>query len=106
MSFEGLSFRSFEKNAQSTMVREGFKLSRPTRATLYLLAGGVILYVAAVAVMSTAWFHRFLLGRVTSSLESLTGAVEFGFITAIFARGVLSQKLVPFVRTNGGFDIE
>jgi len=61
------------------MVREGFKLSRPTRATLYLLAGGVILYVAAVAVMSTAWFHRFLLGRVTSSLESLTGArVEIG----------------------------
>ena len=56
------------------MVREGFKLSRPTRATLYLLAGGVSLYVAAVAVMRTAWFHRFLLGRVTSSLESLTGA--------------------------------
>jgi autotransporter translocation and assembly factor TamB len=50
-----------------------------TRAVLALLGAGVLLYAAAVAVMSTAWFHRSLAARVVSSLESLTGArVQLG----------------------------
>ena len=40
---------------------------------LYVFGAGLVLYVAAVAVMSTAWFQRFLLARMTSSLENLTG---------------------------------
>src|SRR5438094_3679619 len=61
------------------MARKGFKLSRPMRAAVYLLGTGAVFYAAAVAVMSTAWFHHFLVRRVASTLTSLTGArVEIG----------------------------
>lgn len=54
-------------------------MSKLLRRLLYLLGALAILYVAVVAVMSTSWFHRILLRRVTTTLEDLTGArVEIG----------------------------
>ncbi|HKS95191.1 MAG TPA: translocation/assembly module TamB domain-containing protein [Terriglobia bacterium] len=46
---------------------------------MYAFAVVLALYLGTVALMSTAWFHGYLLRRVTATLERTTGArVEIG----------------------------
>ena len=56
-----------------------WKVSKPVRLALYLVENLLVLALAALIVMSSAWFQQFLERRVIASLESLTGGrVEIG----------------------------
>jgi translocation and assembly module TamB len=58
------------------------------RWVCYLVGALIALYLGAVAVMSTAWFHGILVRQLTAKLQDLTGArVEIGdlrFRPAVF----------------------
>src|SRR5439155_15575845 len=50
------------------------RISKPVRIALYAVGTLVVFYLAAVGIMSTRWFNRFLLRQVITNLEDLTGA--------------------------------
>jgi translocation and assembly module TamB len=56
------------------MERAPRRISKPVRLLMYAFGVVLVLYLGTVALMSTGWFHRYLLGRVTASLEQATGA--------------------------------
>jgi translocation and assembly module TamB len=56
-----------------------WKVSKPVRVTLYLVESLLVLALASLIVMSTAWFQHVLERRVISNLENITGGrVEIG----------------------------
>lgn len=56
------------------MDRAPRRISKPVRLLMYAFGVVLVLYLVTVALMSTRWFHRYLLGRVTATLERATGA--------------------------------
>ena len=50
-----------------------WKLSKPVRITLYLVENLLVLALAVLLVMSSAWFQHVLERQVISNLENLTG---------------------------------
>ena len=73
-----------------------WKVSKPVRIALYLVENLLVLALAALIVMSSAWFQHVLEHRVIASLESLTrGRVEiahFRFRPWLFQ--IMLQNLV------------
>jgi translocation and assembly module TamB len=58
-------------------VKEGlttrWKVSKPVRITLYLMENLLVLALAVLLVMSSAWFQHVLETQVVANLENLTG---------------------------------
>ena len=50
-----------------------WKVSKPVRITLYLVENLLVLALAALLVMSSAWFQHVLERQVIANLENLTG---------------------------------
>lgn len=50
-----------------------WKISKPVRITLFLMENVLVLALAALIVMSSAWFQRVLERQVIASLVNLTG---------------------------------
>ena len=73
-----------------------WKVSKPVRLTLYLVESLLVLALAALIVMSSAWFQHVLERRVIASLENLTGGrveiAHFRFRPWLFQ--ITMQKLV------------
>ena len=56
-----------------------WKVSKPVRIALYLVESLLVLALAALIVMSSAWFQHVLERQVIAGLEDLTGGrVEIG----------------------------
>ena len=54
-------------------------MSKPLRVILAVFGLLITLYASLVAIMSTEWFHNYLLRQAETGLEGLTGArVEIG----------------------------
>ncbi|HEY6291973.1 MAG TPA: translocation/assembly module TamB domain-containing protein [Terriglobia bacterium] len=63
----------------STRRWKHLRVSRPVRVLVYLFGAALLLYLAAVAVLSTAWFQRTLFERTRAAIGRVTGArVEIG----------------------------
>jgi translocation and assembly module TamB len=57
-------------------------MSKPLRVILAVFGLLITLYVSLIAILSSEWFHDFLLRQAKTRLESLTGArVEIGAMT-------------------------
>jgi len=73
-----------------------WKISKPVRITLYLVENLLVLALAALIVMSSAWFQHVLERRVIASVENLTGGrveiAHFRFKPWLFQ--ITLQKLV------------
>jgi translocation and assembly module TamB len=73
-----------------------WKVSKPVRITIYLVENLLVLALAALMVMSSAWFQHVLERHVITSLEDLTGGrveiAHFRFKPWLFQ--ITLQKLV------------
>jgi len=66
----------------STASRHVPLMSTPLRVILAVFGLLIALYASLIAILSTEWFHQFLLRQAKSGLENLTGArVEIGAMT-------------------------
>lgn len=66
----------------SSATRHAPLMSKPLRVILAVFGVLITLYASLIAIMSSEWFHDFLLRQAKTRLESLTGArVEIGAMT-------------------------
>jgi translocation and assembly module TamB len=59
-------------NARNTISKH-LRVSRPVRLLAYVFGAALLLYLGAVAILSTVWFNRALLERTREQLARVTG---------------------------------